>query len=161
MWTMIDKEMGLRDCSIYCYEPEQDPFDGEEGAIWSFHYFFFNKTKKRVCYIYLRGLSVASHSPVERVYISTPKSTGGQSGASKRANYWLGNSASLNEDSDEEDVVRLGADNRSPSRQAFDYLSATPAGDSQDEDADERELFEKSRKEIRGISEDIADSMEV
>ena len=90
MWTMIDKEMGLRDCSIYCYEPEQDPFDGEEGAIWSFHYFFFNKTKKRVCYIYLRGLSVASHSPVERAYISTPKSKNDQSGASKRANYWLG-----------------------------------------------------------------------
>lgn len=43
MWRMIDNEMNLRDCAIYCYQPEEDPFDGEEGSIWSMNYFFFNK----------------------------------------------------------------------------------------------------------------------
>lgn len=53
IWRIIDKEMSLKDCSIYCYAPEEDPYDGEEGAIWSLNYFFFNKTRKRVCYLYL------------------------------------------------------------------------------------------------------------
>lgn len=64
MWRLIDNEMSLRECAAYCYSPEEDPFDGEENAIWSLHYFLFNKERKRVCYIYLRGLSVISHSPV-------------------------------------------------------------------------------------------------
>lgn len=68
MWDTIDKEMDLTQCNIYSYSPDDmsdDPY-GEEGLIWSTIYFFFNKHKKRVCYLYLRGISALSHSPVER-----------------------------------------------------------------------------------------------
>lgn len=98
MWRLIDKEMGLRHCEKYSYAPDDDPFDGDEGAIWSTHYFFFNKEKKRVCYIYLRGFSVISHSPVhEPSLMRRPANERkisyslGDEGASKRASYWLSN----------------------------------------------------------------------
>lgn len=67
MWDTIDAEMDLTQCNIYSYTPDDvsdDPY-GEEGLIWSSIYFFFNKHKKRVCYLYLRGISALSHSPVE------------------------------------------------------------------------------------------------
>jgi hypothetical protein len=67
MWDIIDSEMDLTHCNIYSYSPDDvscDPY-GEEGLIWSSIYFFFNKHKKRVCYLYLRGISALSHSPVE------------------------------------------------------------------------------------------------
>ncbi|OQO09943.1 hypothetical protein B0A48_04298 [Cryoendolithus antarcticus] len=95
MWTLVDKHMDLHKCEKYSYLPQDDPFDGEEGAIWSMHYFFFNKEKKRVCYLYLRGLSVISHSPVHAP-IHAPRMARQQSsisigeGAGKRAAYWLG-----------------------------------------------------------------------
>lgn len=98
MWRLIDKEMGLRSCEKYSYAPDDDPFDGDEGAIWSTHYFFFNKEKKRVCYIYLRGFSVISHSPVhEPSHMRKPAGERkisyslGDEGAGKRASYWLSN----------------------------------------------------------------------
>ena len=100
MWSLIDKEMGLRQCERYSYVPDLDPFDAEECAIWSMHYFFFNKEKKRVCYFYLRGLSVISHSPVNmpsnlvrrRANPSQRKASSVSvgEGAGKRASYWLG-----------------------------------------------------------------------
>ena len=99
MWKLIDKEMGLRHCEKYTYCPDDDPFDGEEGAIWSMHYFFFNKEKKRVCYIYLRGFSVISHSPVntpatphrQRTMQRKISSLSMGEGAGKRASFWLSN----------------------------------------------------------------------
>lgn len=57
MWHAIDSQMQLKSCSIYSYAPKDDPFDAEEGALWSFNFLFFNKSRKRVCYVYLRGLS--------------------------------------------------------------------------------------------------------
>lgn len=98
MWKLIDSDMNLRACSVYCYSPEEDPFDGEDAAIWSLAYFFFNKTRKRVCYLYLRGLNAMSHSPV--LHPSAPIKREASSledtvndGASKRARYWLGDRA--------------------------------------------------------------------
>lgn len=98
MWRLIDKEMGLRHCEKYSYAPDDDPFDGDEGAIWSTHYFFFNKEKRRVCYIHLRGFSVISHSPVhEPSHMRKPAAERklsyslGDEGAGKRASYWLSN----------------------------------------------------------------------
>lgn len=107
MWSVIDKEMNLRECERYSYMPQDDPFDGEEGAIWSLHYFFFNKERKRVCYLYLRGLSVLSHSPVHaplHIHRTRQNRDSGVSvgeGAGKRANYWLG--SSIDEDAMDED----------------------------------------------------------
>lgn len=66
MWKLIDDQMSLRECAIYSYSPEEDPYAGEDdedaGAIWSFKYFFFNKARKRVCYLYIRGISVLNGS---------------------------------------------------------------------------------------------------
>lgn len=56
-WERIDKEMDLAKCKCWSYRPEDDPFS-EEGALWGQSYFFFNKTKKRVCYVYLRSYAL-------------------------------------------------------------------------------------------------------
>lgn len=115
MWRLIDKEMSLKECSIYCYSPEEDPYDGEEGAIWSFNYFFFNKARKRVCYIYLRGLSIISHSPAQKTPVKTKHAAEREwspiePSSSKRARYWLGDRATDDVSSrwgedEEEDVI--------------------------------------------------------
>lgn len=122
MWKLIDKEMGLRQCEKYSYVPEDDPFDGEEGAIWSMHYFFFNKEKRRVCYFYLRGFSVISHSPVHAAteLQRRPKlaqrnisSLSVGEGAGKRASFWLSDdllqrsidTVSYGEDDDDEMII--------------------------------------------------------
>ena len=99
MWRMIDKEMVLRDCSIYCYAPDEDPYDGEEGSLWSFNYFFFNKAKKRVCYLYLRGLSIIDSSPPQKTPVKSKRPASGtwsldEETSKKRARYWLGDRAS-------------------------------------------------------------------
>ena len=176
MWRVIDKEMSLKECSIYCYSPEEDPYDGEEGAIWSFNYFFFNKTKKRVCYIYLRGLSIISHSPIQRTPISVKRHADGvlgkvsETGASKRARYWLGNRAvgevseGWNEDDEvedeevelsdeeevEEDAVLLTTDDDEHSVVFSSEKSISP-----------RSGRSRSKSFVRGISEDIVESMEI
>ncbi|KAF2503272.1 repressor of RNA polymerase III transcription MAF1, partial [Lophium mytilinum] len=99
MWQLIDNEMALKDCEIYCYTPDEDPFYGDDGSIWSLNYFVFNKAKKRVLYLYLRGLSAISQSPTALVAKRkhSPYSSGGASsvgaGARKRARYWLGDRA--------------------------------------------------------------------
>lgn len=115
MWRLIDKEMDLQNCSIYCYLPEEDPYDGEEGAIWSFNYFFFNKDRRRVCYIYLRGLSAISHDAGQKTPIKTKRGPEAdwnldEPSSSKRARYWLGdravNATSAWTEDDEESVDR-------------------------------------------------------
>ncbi|KAL2115589.1 hypothetical protein VTJ04DRAFT_9844 [Mycothermus thermophilus] len=109
MWAAIDKEMRLKDCTVFSYQPEDDPFDEEEGAIWALHYFFFNKALKRVCYLYVRGVPVMSQSPRMPVAHAALSRRGRSSfsafasiddaaddgedafgGAKKRARYWLG-----------------------------------------------------------------------
>ncbi len=98
MWRLIDAQMSLKECSIYSYVPVDDSFDGEEGAIWSLNYFFFNKIRKRVCYFYLRGLSIISHSLVEKTPVNFKRKADDdlspvESSSSKRAKYWLGDRA--------------------------------------------------------------------
>ena len=172
MWRLIDKEMTLKECSIYCYCPEEDPYDGEEGAIWSFNYFFFNKARKRVCYIYLRGLSIISHSPVQRAPITTKRSADGEwsrdgaSGASKRARYWLGDRATEDVtggwgEDDDEDALKPWPDDEVEALEVLDdgeepryVLSADEAGTPCSERS-------RSKSAVRGISEEIADAMEV
>ncbi|KAG9451311.1 hypothetical protein H6P81_011276 [Aristolochia fimbriata] len=45
----IDEVVKLAECEIYSFNPdtEEDPFV-EKGAIWSFHFFFYNRKLKRV-----------------------------------------------------------------------------------------------------------------
>lgn len=207
MWTLIDKEMNLRQCERYSYLPQDDPFDGEEGAIWSMHYFFFNKEKKRVCYLYLRGLSVLSHSPVHapgfvaktrrRSNNSASRISVGE-GAGKRASYWLGSSVEQDdldsgeyEDDDDEMVFDDPGDDevevpymdldevRASIQDGYYGLEARDWAYEDDMDmtmtggavgggfpgvgggaADEKDS-EQEPVRIRGVSEEIGDSMEM
>lgn len=132
MWRLIDNEMSLEDCSIYCYQPEEDPYDGEEGAIWSFNYFFFNKARKRVCYIYLRGLSILSHMSTPKTPVKTKRSVDNdwnldEAPSSKRARYWLGDQAAeatseVAEDDEEYSLIDDEDLNKSESVQDDDDL---------------------------------------
>jgi len=170
MWTVIDSEMTLRDCSIYCYAPEDDPYDGEEGALWNLNYFFFNKARKRVCYIYLRGFSVMSHSPARRGDFrkrAVAKRTGG-SGARKRARYWLGDRAEdvqgeWDVDDDDDDVIHGWDDDEVDVEEEviddgddmdYDY-------EAYDDDDCYYDSWESCKSQIRAVSEDIAEKMEV
>ncbi|KAL9122624.1 MAG: hypothetical protein Q9187_000815 [Circinaria calcarea] len=175
MWRVIDNEMSLKDCSIYSYSPEEDLYDIEEGAIWSFNYFFFNKARKRVCYIYLRGLSIISHSPYLRNPITMKRraeeewQTGVESGASKRARYWLGDRAMQdvtsswdNDDDDDNDiVVSKAVGDRAEEPQLVNDSDRPEHPMSTDPPANPQRTRSRSKSTMRGISEDIADSMEV
>lgn len=59
LWMTIDEEIALRDCDIYSYNPDltSDPF-AEEGCLWSFNYFFYNKKLKRLVFFSCRASSV-------------------------------------------------------------------------------------------------------
>jgi len=59
LWSSIDEQVSLQDCSIYSYNPdlESDPF-GEEGSLWSFNYFFFNQKLKRIVFFNCRASSL-------------------------------------------------------------------------------------------------------
>ncbi len=125
MWTLIDKEMSLLKCELYSYAPNTDPLDDEASAIWSMHYFFYNRAQKRVCYLYLRGLSVLSHSPVYAPVARVsrrPKSFGRKAsgvsvseGAEKRASYWLGNHVGIDTqsygDDDDDEMMMIDGPN--------------------------------------------------
>ena len=173
MWRVIDNEMSLKDCSIYCYSPEEDPYDCEEGALWSFNYFFFNKARKRVCYFYLRGLSIISHSSYLRTPITMKRSaddewrTKAESGASKRARYWLGDRAaqdvtsSWGEDDDDEDVIVV----QKPASDRVEELQPDASNGphfppSTKTAASPPRARSRSKSTMRGISEDIAESVE-
>jgi len=51
MWATIDKEIKLRECSIYTFTPDIDsnPLEDEGDVVWSFIYLFVEKkTHKRI-----------------------------------------------------------------------------------------------------------------
>lgn len=58
LWKSVDEAVDLKDCDVYSYQSdlESDPF-GEEGSIWSFNYFFYNRKLKRILYLSCRGIS--------------------------------------------------------------------------------------------------------
>ncbi|XP_023321904.1 repressor of RNA polymerase III transcription MAF1 homolog [Eurytemora carolleeae] len=66
LWITLNQEINLVDCEIYSYNPDltSDPF-GEEGSLWSFNYFFFNKKLKRVVLFTCRALSPYSQEYYE------------------------------------------------------------------------------------------------
>ena len=63
LWRAMNEEIDLRDCYIYSYNPDMtsDPFS-EDGSLWSFNYFFYNRKKKRVVLFTCRALSPFSES---------------------------------------------------------------------------------------------------
>lgn len=48
LWTAVDSEIQLADCAVYSLMPdfETNPFE-EDGCVWSFTYFFYNKKRLR------------------------------------------------------------------------------------------------------------------
>lgn len=59
LWSMLDEEIALSDCEVYSYNPDlaSDPY-GEEGCIWSFNYFFYNKNAKRIVFFSCRAANM-------------------------------------------------------------------------------------------------------
>ncbi|KAL8812849.1 MAG: hypothetical protein Q9223_007189 [Gallowayella weberi] len=185
-WRLIDKEMSLKDCSIYAYLPEEDPYDGDEGAIWSFNYFFFNKARKRVCYLYLKSLSIISHSGALKTPVKEKRSAdigwgGSEPGSSKRAKYWLGDREDVSgvshddDDDDDEDEYgdstwdqeasysrrewfdeRNGPNSVSRSR-ATETISPSLSASS----GPSRKSRSRSKSTVRDMNEDIAESIDV
>lgn len=170
MWAMIDKEMALKECSAFSYQPAEDPFDGDEAAIWRMHYFFFNRAKKRVAYLYVRGLPIIVNSPglaPRRGSIGLAKrhapALSSSLGANKRAKYWLGDQLAdriISEDDDEEEDAVIWdpdedvdidplKDPDPPTEEESDYESSEGSDD-------ERGIIPS-----RGVSEEVAGRMEI
>lgn len=181
MWALINKEMKLKDCTVFSYQPADDPFDEDDGAIWALHYFFFNKALKRVCYIYVRGVPVMSHSPTLRptpgprrasleLSSSMKRRALGfeNSGANKRAKLWLGDKfadriTASDDDLDDGDGLEWNRGSDGDLKYSYD--------DGDDEDFDEQAVTDVDEEEseddqvckspVRGMSEDIAARMEI
>jgi len=166
MWRILNEEMSLEGCSMYSYEPEEDPYDEEEASIWSLNYFFFNKAKKRVCYLYVRGLSLNNQGLGDRTPVPTSPRTidlswaNLDSGAGKRAKYWLGDRVVGNViggwNDDEEDEGGHDSDVRVlTDSEASRYSTSF-------EDSPSPTLGRgKPRGKVPGMDDDIADSIEV
>jgi len=57
LWSAVDEAVDLKDCDVYSYKTdlESDPF-GEDGSVWSFNYFFYNRKLKRLLYLCCQGI---------------------------------------------------------------------------------------------------------
>lgn len=165
MWSLIDKEMALSQCTVYCWAPPDEPFDGDEGSIWSLNYFFFNKERKRVAYIYVRGVPVVTHSPRQRNAISKRGASGYDSGANKRARYWLGDRASNVTDAQEADMedsdIPMWNNDDVDADEVDIMFDGDDFFDDYDDEADDESDAQSYKGPIRGISEDIAASMDM
>ncbi len=171
MWALVDKEMNLKECTVYCWAPPDEPFDGEEGSIWSLNYFFFNKERKRVAYLYVRGVPVMTHSPRKRSAIPKRSATGYDSGANKRALFWLGDQAAnvtndedVEEDDDTEADISMWGNGDEIDADDHDVLFDGDdfCDDYDDEaDADDESDEQDYKGPVRGVSEDIASTMDL
>lgn len=58
LWRTLNEEISLQSCDIYSYTPDltSDPF-AEDGCLWSFNYFFYNRKMKRVVLFTCRAQS--------------------------------------------------------------------------------------------------------
>ena len=171
MWNLIDKQMTLAECSIYSYAPEEDPFspdnEDEAAALWSHNYFFFNKTKKRVCYLYLRGTSMVGNdttpggakTPTSVVTVRPKRPASGtwslgEEGRTgrKRAKFWLGDRA--------ENAIVVGDEEEEEEEEDDDDDDDDDDEDDDDDDDDDDEdvvevLGEKKKKNIDGGGEGL------
>ncbi|XP_065214077.1 repressor of RNA polymerase III transcription MAF1 homolog [Planococcus citri] len=58
LWSAIENMIHLLNCEIYSYNPDltSDPFS-EDGTLWSFNYFFYNKKLKRIVFFTCRAIN--------------------------------------------------------------------------------------------------------
>ncbi|KAH6943868.1 hypothetical protein HPB50_000199 [Hyalomma asiaticum] len=61
LWAAVDNEISLNECEIFSYNPDlaSDPY-GEDGCLWSFNYFFYNRRLKRIVFFTCRAVSANS-----------------------------------------------------------------------------------------------------
>lgn len=61
LWSALSNEINPAECTIYSYNPdmESDPFS-EEGSLWSFAFFFYNKKMKRIVFFSCHALSLTA-----------------------------------------------------------------------------------------------------
>ena len=64
LWRTLDGEISLQNCDIYSYTPDltMDPFV-DDGCLWSFNYFFYNRKMKRVVLFTCRAQSPFCNQP--------------------------------------------------------------------------------------------------
>ena len=176
MWNNMDSEMDLYNCEIYSYKPEENPFDDEETALWSQHYFFFNKAMKRVCYLYVRALSPSfagdesDDNTVEDGSITPmrPKRRYAERqsadfSARKRARFWLGDRADDLE-AEWESPVYDSADDDDVDVELLDEIVKRGRSMSSNisEDRDElEEAKERAKSHVRRMSEALAEAIEL
>uniref|UniRef100_H2YJ02 Repressor of RNA polymerase III transcription MAF1 n=1 Tax=Ciona savignyi TaxID=51511 RepID=H2YJ02_CIOSA len=58
LWTTINEEINLDDCHVYSYNPDldSDPY-GDEGCLWSFNFFLYNRRMKRILFFTCKAQS--------------------------------------------------------------------------------------------------------
>lgn len=164
-WSLLDNEMRLDECTIFNYEPDIDPFEEDESAIWSVHYFFFNRTLKRVAYLYLRVVPVISSQSPMLTPAGMARRTGAMDpGATKRARFWFTpQDAAVAETYDEGDgdddgfFWNRGEDGDLVPFSEDDYLDDDEYDLNDDGDTD----MNRYSPSARGMSEDIAGRMEL
>lgn len=173
MWRAMDKEIDLKECSIYSWTPAEDLYEEEDGIIWSFDYFFFNKLRKRVCYIRLRGLSIITanpHSPQIPIHItdySDDASWSHDSGAQKRAKFWLGDRGAAVEvedgwDEDDDDALLSPAHDYTWQPRLLSKAEREPFRRTSVEKSTSPEMDRgRSKSAVRALSEDIRETMEL
>jgi hypothetical protein len=165
-WSLIDKEMRLNECTIFSYHPDVDPFEEDESAIWAAHYFFFNRSLKRVAYLYVRVVAVvSSQSPTLRPTNASKFNQGPalDSGA-KRADYWVGDrNAKLVPAYDDDGVQDDGLYWNRGEDGDLVIFSDDDAMDDFDDDYgdDDSDDIMGSKRRHRLMSEDVAGQMEI
>ncbi|KAF2867660.1 Maf1 regulator-domain-containing protein [Massariosphaeria phaeospora] len=174
-WQLLDSEMGMTESECYVWEPADDPFS-DDGAIWSHHFFLYNKERKRVCYFYLRGVSALSNSPSVAMSLmskfkASKYESSANAGSRKRAEYWLGDRARRGlesyGESDELDNMVIDHPGEVVDAEEETYLPAreTSLGVdcfySSDGDSDVESLKEREKSAVRAMSEHMADRMEI
>lgn len=170
-WALINKEMRLNECTVFSYNPDVDPFEEDESAIWASHYFFFNRALKRVAYLYVRVVPVVSSQspslgPKMPGLNKRPRSTNMDSlNASKRAKYWLGDRSAeivASYDEDDEDQSDGYLWNRGADGDLVEFEDGEFSEDRGYYDEDEEEYDSDDRESpIRGMSEDLVAHMEI
>lgn len=66
LWKTIDENVNISECDIYSYIPdmESDPFS-DEGTIWSFNYFFYNRKQKKIVFLACRRIRKPGLLPLD------------------------------------------------------------------------------------------------
>lgn len=50
LWEGVNNVINMRECEVYAYIPDMDSDPFTDGNLWSFNFFFVNKTMKRLVY---------------------------------------------------------------------------------------------------------------